>query len=172
MIQMIVVMLVSSAPFEQEFFGRTGRGLGFITYFSLFIVALYTAVNIKFSDIKIVFQGLFLACLSSSIYSIFQYFGYDFFDWRTQTNGIIGTLGNPNFQSSFVAIALIPSLVLFWNKKNNAYWLIPILLILLFTLYICESTQGYIAILASTMVFILLYLQKTGKKSIFFLTFF
>lgn len=61
MIQMIVVMLVSSAPFEQEFFGRTGRGLGFITYFSLFIVALYTAVNIKFSDIKIVFQGLFLA---------------------------------------------------------------------------------------------------------------
>ena len=172
MIQMIVVMLVSSAPFEQEFFGRTGRGLGFITYFSLFIVALYTAVNIKFSDIKIVFQGLFLACLSSSIYSIFQYFGYDFFDWRTQTNGIIGTLGNPNFQSSFVAIALIPSLVLFWNMKNNAYWLIPILLILLFTLYICESTQGYIAILASTMVFILLYLQKTGKKSIFFLTFF
>ena len=171
-IQMSVVMALSSAPFEQEFFGLTGRGLGFITYFSLFILALYTAVNVRFSDIKIVFQGLFLACFSSSIYSILQYFGYDFFAWRSQTNGIIGTLGNPNFQSSFVAIALIPSIVLFSNKKNSVYWLIPISSVLLFTLYICESTQGYIAILASIMVFFLLYLRNTGRRLTFALTLF
>ena len=30
--QMIIVMLLSDAPFEQEFFGRTGRGLGFSTF--------------------------------------------------------------------------------------------------------------------------------------------
>jgi hypothetical protein len=36
--QMIIVMLLSEAPFEQEFFGRTGRGLGFATYFSIVIL--------------------------------------------------------------------------------------------------------------------------------------
>ena len=39
-LQMVLVMALSEAPFAQEFFGRTGRALGFATYFSLTIVLL------------------------------------------------------------------------------------------------------------------------------------
>jgi len=42
--QMIIVMLLSDAPFEQEFFGRTGRGLGFSTFLSVVILILCMAI--------------------------------------------------------------------------------------------------------------------------------
>ena len=38
--QMIIVMFISSAPLEQQIFGRTGRGLGFLTELSLIIFML------------------------------------------------------------------------------------------------------------------------------------
>lgn len=169
-IQMVVVMCMSEAPFEQEFFGRTGRGLGFITYFSLVVIMLYTAININLSDITKISQGLLISCLISSTYSIFQFFGVDFSDWRTQTNGIIGTMGNPNFQSSFVAIAFIPAISYLWSRKYKVFLISITVSILLFTLYICESTQGYIALAASLSVFILLNFWYNKSKLIFLIT--
>ncbi len=166
-IQMVMAMLISKAPFEQEFFGRTGRGLGFITYFSLVVIMLYTAININLSDLTKIFQGLLFSCLLSSAYSIFQFFGVDFSDWRTQTNGIIGTIGNPNFQSSFVAIAFVPGIVYLWSRKYRSFLISGAIFILLFTLYICESTQGYIALASSLAVFILLKLWFSKSKLIF-----
>ncbi len=166
-IQMVMVMFMSKAPFEQEFFGRTGRGLGFITYFSLIVIMLYTAININLSNMPKISQGLLVSCLLSSIYSIFQFFGVDFSDWRTQTNGIIGTLGNPNFQSSFIAISFVPTIVYLWPRKYRLFLISSATSILLFTLYICESTQGYIALTSSLAVFILLKLWFNKAKLIF-----
>ncbi len=166
-IQMVIVMFISKAPFEQEFFGRTGRGLGFITYFSLVVIMLYTAININLSNMPKIFQGLLFSCLLSSIYSIFQFFGVDFSDWRTQTNGIIGTIGNPNFQSSFIAISFVPTMVYLWPRKNRLFLILGAVFVLLFTLYICESTQGYIALASSLAVFILLKLWFNKSKLFF-----
>ena len=165
--QMVLVMIMSKAPFVQEFFGVTGRGLGFLTYFSLVITMLYTAIHIKNSDVPKVFYGLFIACLLSSVYSIFQFFNIDFSDWRTQTNGIIGTIGNPNFQSSFIAIAFVPTMIYLWSKKYRHLLILFFGPILLFTLYICESTQGYIALLAAIAFFALFYLFYEKSKLIF-----
>lgn len=167
LIQMIITVLISKAPFEQELFGRTGRGLGFITYFSLVVLLLFTAVKIDFSDISKISQGLLISCLFSSIYSIFQFFGLDFFDWNTRTNGVIGTIGNPNFQSSFVSIAFIPSLVYLWERKQRWILIVVVTFVLIFTLYICESTQGYIALLASIITYILIYIWYHKSRLIF-----
>lgn len=164
---MIITVLISKAPFEQELFGRTGRGLGFITYFSLVVLLLFTAVKIDFSDISKISQGLLISCLFSSIYSIFQFFGLDFFDWNTRTNGVIGTIGNPNFQSSFVSIAFIPSLVYLWERKQRWILIVVVTFVLIFTLYICESTQGYIALLASIITYILIYIWYHKSRLIF-----
>jgi len=170
-LNMLVVMYLSEAPFEQEFFGRTGRGLGFITYFSLFIIMIYTALKIKQLDLLNLFRWIFLSCLFSSIYSILQYYGYDIFDWRTQTNGIIGTIGNPNFQSSFVSIAFLPSVIYLWNQKNRVIKVLSISIFFIFVLYICESTQGYIALFASLLIFALLYLFRKKSNLYFFVLF-
>jgi len=169
-LQMVIVMLVSEAPFEQEFFGRTGRGLGFLTYFSLILIFLFTVLKIKLLDISKIFQGILISCFLSSGYSIFQYFGLDFSDWRSLTNGIIGTIGNPNFQSSFVAISFIPTIVYLWGIKYKYLLFGLVGSVLLFTLYICESTQGYIAIGASLALFTLIFLWYQKSRSIFVLT--
>jgi len=168
-LSMLATMYTSEAPFEQEFFGRTGRGLGFVTYFSLIIIMIYTAMRIKHLDLLKLCKWLFLSCLISSTYSVLQYYGYDIFEWRTQTNGIIGTIGNPNFQSSFVSIAFLPSVVYLWNQKNRVIKVISTAIFFGFTIYICESTQGYIALLASSLIFSLLYLIHKKNKLYFLL---
>ena len=171
-IQMMLVLVISEAPFEQEIFGRTGRGLGFITYFSLIIIFVYVAATIKSIDITRILQGLMISCLGSSVYSILQYYGFDFFNWASRTNGIIGTLGNPNFQSSFIATAFIPAIVYVWSKHNRVIYLPIIVSIFVFTLYITESTQGYIALASSTLSIILLYSWYKKSKIMFSISMF
>ena len=169
-LQMIVVILTSDAPFEQEFYGRTGRSLGFATYFSLTTILLVTAIYARYNSIKTVNLGIFISCLITSLYSILQYYGLDIFAWVTATNGIIGTLGNPNFQSSFAAMALLPTAVYFWGSKGKTLFSIPLTLILLYTLFICESTQGYIASASAISIFILIYFYYKNKSILIFAT--
>ena len=171
--QMLLVMIVSKAPFAQEFFGRTGRALGFATYFSLIVILLVTSIYSVVNKANIINLGIVLSCLVSSGYSILQRFGFDIFDWVTYTNGIIGTLGNPNFQSSFAAMALLPALVIFSGSMIRYLALILITGSLIFTLYICQSTQGYLASGVSIGVFTLIYFWYRNKAAFYsFLLFF
>lgn len=166
-LQMVMVMVISDAPFEQEFYGKTGRGLGFLTYFSLFIIMVFVSIKIRIIELSKIAFGLLISCCLSSLYSVAQFYGFDFFDWRTQTNGIIGTIGNPNFQSSFVAIAFVPSIVFIWSKQYRIFFASIVSAILLFTLYITESTQGYIALVSSVVVFLLIHFWYRQQNMIF-----
>ena len=167
--QMIIVMLLSEAPFEQEFFGRTGRGLGFSTFFSVVILLLIMAIFSKINDSNFIIFWLGLSGLISSLYALLQRFGFDVFNWESRTNGIIGTLGNPNFQSSFTAMTLIPIIVYFFNKSIKFVAIPVILLIFLFTLYYTQSTQGYIVLAAALLVFFLILTWYSKRLFFFFL---
>ena len=167
-LQLLLVMVVSTAPFEQEFYGRTGRALGFVTYFSLIIIMLVVAANSNLEKVKTINIGVLIACLVSSAYSTVQYFGYDVFNWVSLTNGIIGTLGNPNFQSSLVAMALMPAFVISVGPRKNQIMSFVIVTFLIYTLYICESTQGYIASAVSIGIFISVYLWYK-RKNLFYI---
>jgi O-antigen ligase len=165
--QMIIVMLLSEAPFEQEFFGRTGRGLGFSTFFSVAILMLIMAIFSEINDSNSIIFWLGLSGLISSLYALLQRFGFDIFNWESRTNGIIGTIGNPNFQSSFTAMTLIPIIVYLFNKSIKFVAIPVTVLIFIFTLYFTQSTQGYIVLAAALLVFLLL-LTWYGKRLFFF----
>jgi len=152
-IQIIVVTIISKAPIEQQFFGRTGRGLGIITAVSLLSVMLASAIFVKREKIKLLLIGLVVSCLISSIYSIFQSFGIDFLKWESKTNGVIGTLGNPNFQASFAALALIPTAVLFWNLKYKYFGSIFFTGMIIWTIYRTQSTQGFVSAAVAVLIF-------------------
>ena len=164
--QMITVMLLSEAPFEQEFFGRTGRGLGFSTFFSVVILMLVLAIFSKINDSNFIILWLGLSGLISSLYALLQRFGFDIFNWESRTNGIIGTIGNPNFQSSFTAMTLIPIIVYLFNKSIKFVAIPVTVLIFIFTLYFTQSTQGYIVLAAALLVFLLLFTWY-GKRLFF-----
>ena len=164
--QMIIVMLLSEAPFEQEFFGRTGRGLGFSTFFSIVILILCMATFSKINDSNFIIFWLSFSGLMSSLYALTQRFGFDIFNWESRTNGIIGTLGNPNFQSSFTAMTLIPILVYSFSQSIK-YVALPVnFLIFISTLYFTQSTQGYIVLSAAVLIFLLLFTWY--RKRLFF----
>ena len=162
-LQMVLSMLGSSTPLEQQFFGRTGRGLGFLTYFSLIIILLASAIFIKKSGLSKLLFWLVICSGVTSLYSLMQRFGLDIFDWETRTNGIIGTLGNPNFQGSFAAMAVIPALVYFWSRRTSRVYSVIFSSILLATIFVCQSTQGYITVLASISIYFLIYAWYKGK---------
>jgi O-antigen ligase len=152
-IQITVVAIISKAPFEQQLFGRTGRGLGIINAVSLLLVMLASAIFIKREKIKLLLNGLVISCLISSVYSIFQSFGIDFLKWDSKTNGVIGTLGNPNFQSSFAAMALIPTVVLFWNLKYKYIGSIFFSGVLIWVIFKTQSTQGFVSAAVAILIF-------------------
>jgi len=152
--QMILVMWNSQAPFEQQFFGRTGRGLGLITEISLLVLVLTASISAKSENIKTLMFTLTLSCTITSAYSVLQRFGLDIFEWVSRTNGIIGTLGNPNFQSSFAAMCLIPSLIYVFNRRSFAYGVIS-LTALITLIYFSQSTQGYVLAVIVILVFLI-----------------
>jgi len=171
-IQMIIVMVLSEAPFVQEFYGRTGRGLGFATFFSFLIILIFVSINSEFEKSKIFIFGLVISGLLSSSYALLQRFGLDPFNWNSRTNGIIGTLGNPNFQSSFAAMVLIPTFIYSWQKSLR-YLIMPVALSLLIaTIYFTQSTQGYITSIAAFYVFIQIFLWYRSKILFYTLAFF
>jgi len=161
--QLVLAIVFSEAPIEQQIFGRTGRGLGFLTFFSLIIISLSCAIFIKQSDQKTLIKGIAISGTFASIYAIFQSFGLDFFPWDSKTNGVIGTLGNPNFVSSFAAMAVLPSLIYISGKNRKKLYLFPIFLLFIFTIYRAQSTQGYITLAIALGVFILVYLWYRSK---------
>ena len=160
----LVILIFTDSPFDQQIFGRSGRGLGLITYVSLIIVLLAVTVFLTYENSSLIIYGICVSSTISSFYSILQYFGLDLIDWASKTNGIIGTLGNPNFQSAFAALAL-PFTLVFLTKNNTKFKIIGVAFALLttFTIYICESYQGYIAALLSLSVIFTLYLWKLKR---------
>jgi len=43
----LLILVNSESPIEQLLFGRTGRGLGFITFFSVIVLTLTTSILLK-----------------------------------------------------------------------------------------------------------------------------
>lgn len=160
--QLILVMINSTAPFEQQFYGRTGRGLGLMTEVSIIILFLITLMFANQENLKVLLITITLSCTVTSIYSVLQKFNLDIFEWVTRTNGIIGTLGNPNFQSSFAAMCLIPSVIFMMKKKTLLYGTISTLS-LVTLIVLSESTQGYIISLASLLIFFIILMYYKNK---------
>lgn len=163
-IQMLLVLIFTNAPFDQQIFGKNGRGLGLITYISLIIVLLAVTLFFTYDNSSLIIFGICISSVITSFYAILQYFGFDFINWASRTNGIIGTLGNPNFQSAFAAMTL-PFALVFLKKNNTKSKITAIIFALLtsFTIYICQSYQGYISALISFGVIFSLYYWHKNK---------
>lgn len=164
LIQSIIVMVVSSAPLEQQLFGRTGRGLGLVTTFSLVVVFLASMMLVE-NDKNQILGLLVISAFISTLYSVFQSYGIDILKWDTKTNGVIGTLGNPNFQSAFAAMVLVPSFLYFWSMKKQHILATALFIFFIFSIYKTQSRQGFVAGFFSVAVAIMIYTWYRSKYS-------
>jgi len=163
LVQIALITIASNAPIEQQMFGRTGRGLGLLTLVSFFILLIGSALVANKSLINVLFFGLMLSGSLSSLYAVFQSFGLDFFPWDSRTNGVIGTLGNPNFISSFAAMTILPAFFYTKAKFNNVVFPLILTLLFVFTIYRAQSYQGYIAFIIALSIFFVIYFWFKSK---------
>jgi O-antigen ligase len=162
-IQLVLAIIFSDAPIEQQIFGRTGRGIGFLTLFSLVVISLTCAIFVNQFSQKTLTTGIAFSGIFSAVYAIFQSFGLDFFSWDSKTNGVIGTLGNPNFVSSFASMSVLPSLIYLSNKRGKLFYQFLVVLIFSVVIYKSGSTQGYITLFIVLGMFVLIYLWYKNK---------
>jgi O-antigen ligase len=161
--QNLIVLITSSSPLEQQIFGRTGRGLGLVTIFSLAIILIATMLLVEYNKKNHILFGLITSGFISSLYSVLQSFGIDLLKWESRTNGVIGTLGNPNFQSAFAAVVLVPS-VLYFSKSRKQYLLAFLSFVFFsFVIYRTQSTQGIIAGFFSIIIALIIFSWYRSK---------
>jgi hypothetical protein len=163
LLHMIIIIISSGAPLEQQIFGRTGRGFGFITYFSFLVFFLGSVVFFSTKNINLIVTGLAISTFFSGVYAIMQRNSLDIFAWDSRTNGIIGTLGNPNFQSAFSVAGYISLMVVASKFKIKPVLFILFTIFTFYLVYICQATQGYLGFSAAIIVIFIIWFWHKNK---------
>ena len=104
-LDLIVVLLIAGTNQYQEFFGTNGRATGFVAYVALAALLLGAAVVASGQFLNSFSRTLLIAGGLSIGYGFLQAVGADPIKWVNQYSPVIGFLGNPNFQSSFVGFS-------------------------------------------------------------------
>ena len=160
----------SQSPFSQTIYGVQGRNTGFLNHVALLgiLLAILGISNLK--SLRILFFGLLTAGLGNVAYSLWVLLFGDFIGWTNPYKSLLGTLGNPNFVSSFLAIATSGFIGYFFTQKHSLIQkLIYISLIglVFFEIVKTNSTQGLVVLLVGVYLTILIYLHLKIQKRIY-----
>jgi len=166
----LVFNLISSLKTNDlftAFMGDSLRRNGFITYISLSIVMLTTAIYFRIVSIRrLSFYALITGTLLT-IYGLMQISGVDFIEWNNPYNAIISTVGNPNFAAAIMAIMAIiifaPALNSDFSKAIRASSLI-LTCIIIYTIYLSNARQGLLTFLIGSGVYFIIWSFIKSKK--------
>lgn len=162
--QLTLVLLVSGTNFYQEFFGTFGRATGYVAYLalaSLLIVAVVSASNFALRRFT---WSLLVAGLISILYGIIQALKLDPINWVNQYTPVIGFLGNPNFQSSFVGFSGVMVFALLISKGVKPLYRAGYFAFLLAAAYVIKETasqQGFLVLLGGVAVVVFIWITRS-----------
>jgi hypothetical protein len=91
------------------FFGEYQRRTGFLTYLGLITFFLTSSYIFRLNNISTIEITAICCGFAIGVYGFFQNYHRDFIHWNNKYNPVIGTLGNPDFTASVMAILLIIS---------------------------------------------------------------
>jgi O-antigen ligase len=158
-----LVLFVSGAPFNQQFFGTFGRNTGYLAYVSLILLAFGSMVCADKRMIRLVAFSLLATGFCTAFYGALQVTKNDPVSWNNPYNPIIGFLGNPDFASAFLGISFVVGIgLLLDNKLKPRVKIFIVILEVLSILLIVKShaQQGLIVAGIGFTVTIFIYLLK------------
>ena len=167
-IQMALVLLFSSAPFNQQFYGMNGRNTGALAYFALICLAIGASLIAKTSYIEKVVYALLGTGLLTVGYGFLQTTGNDPVKWNNPYNSMLGFLGNPNFSSSFLGITSVAAVALGLKVNARIYLRISSVIYILLALYLIiksQSQQGVLVFAAGTAIVLYLFIRSHSVLS-------
>jgi O-antigen ligase len=167
-IQMSLVLLLSSAPFNQQLYGMNGRNTGALAYFALICIAIGASLIAKTSCVEKVVYALLGTGLLTVGYGFLQTTGNDPVKWNNPYNSMLGFLGNPNFSSSFLGITSVAAVALGLKAKTRIYTRISSIIYVLLALYLIiksQSQQGVLVFAAGTAIVLYLFIRSHSVLS-------
>ena len=166
-IDLTIVLVVSGTNFYQEFFGTFGRATGYVAYVALASLLMVAAVTASTFALKRFSWSLLAAGLISIVYGILQALKLDPIDWVNQYTPVIGFLGNPNFQSSFVGFSGVMVFALLISKDVKALVRGGYVVYLLAAAYVIKETasqQGFLVLVGGIGVVAFIWITKSRFK--------
>jgi O-antigen ligase len=164
---LVVAFLSGETSWKEQFFGVYGRNTGFVTYLSLAFIFLALVIFFSKELLSKSIMTLVVCGSLSSVYGLLQFLDLDPVAWSNQYSPIIGFLGNPNFQSSFLGIASVALFDrLFRYEDSNFQKAIVIagLLLNLFIVVKSDSQQGLLVFVLGTSIVLLGQLSRLANK--------
>jgi O-antigen ligase len=162
-----IFALLFTEIFIVGFVGDTQRRNGFLGYFALTLILLFTSIRVNiFYSLRLIKSSVFIA-LVLSFYGLLQLSGRDFVKWDNPYNSMISTLGNPNFASALLAILTIMlTLLLFIKCIPNIYKILSVLVIVssMTAIIRSDSRQGLLVIVFGLMFYLVVYTSFHYKR--------
>ena len=166
---LFLVLFLSGTNTTQEIFGTFGRATGLVAYMSLCflliaaVIAASTSVLSQFAWVLLGTGGVSIA------YGIIQAVGADPFKWVNQYSPVIGFLGNPNFQSSFVGLSgvLAFSMMLSGSMKHPyrlGYF--AFILLVFYVIKESEAQQGFLVFAGGVAIVVLIWISQSKFKAL------
>jgi O-antigen ligase len=165
-LQLFLVLFFAPAPKDQQVFGVFGRNTGLLTYLSLVIICICAYLISNSKNLEKIVVALIVTGVVSAIYSGMQTFGVDPVKWQNPYNSITAFLGNPNFQSSFLAISSIASLGLFLRNQSSLLIRASSIIYISLSIFLIvrsNSQQGILVFGAGAVIVFSLFLIGTPR---------
>ena len=161
---MVATMVFSGAPLTQQIWGMFGRNTGFVTYFSLVLVALFTALLSNQGFFRSICWSLIYTSVAATSYALIQVFHLDPIRWSEMRP--FATFGNINFSSAFFGIAALVSVIVALDKNLAGYKRVALIVLALTDIAIIQTTdsiQGVMIFGAGITLVPFLFLLKSRK---------
>lgn len=148
------------------FVGRYGRNSGWLQYVSYFIIMVTASIYFKTYLIKKLILIFTIMGAITGTYGYLQFFKIDFISYAHSGYPIISTLGNSNFTSSFVGIAIIGTFILAANVKKliTKFCLAVLMVYELFLILLSKSIQGIFVCFVGVTIYLILKLHSKNLK--------
>jgi O-antigen ligase len=161
----------SSIDFSTQLFGVNGRNTGLLTYVSLLFILLAAAIlTLKGFERKLIHTLLTGGVLSVG-YGLIQSLNLDPASWVNPYSPVIGFLGNPDFQSSFVGISCVAAFSLLLAKGLFNWIKIALTFYISLSIYVIsksDAQQGYLVLLAGAAVVLGIYIYLSSFSKLTF----
>ena len=161
--QLILVLIVGPGDKWQQFFGAGGRQTGFLTYLSLVVLMLASAI----ASSKILLQKALKALIASGslsiLYGLIQSVGLDPIGWTNPYSPVFGFFGNPNFQASFLGLSAAAVTVFLLAGGTRALWRVLCGLFVISAVYVIyesKSQQGFLVYGIGTSIAVMIFFFK------------
>jgi hypothetical protein len=164
LLDLVVVLLFAGTNPYQEFFGTYGRATGFVAYIALASLMLGAVVVATANYISTFTRFLLTAGGLSIGYGLLQAIGADPIKWVNQYSPVIGFLGNPNFESSFVGFSGVLAFGVICAQGIKNSWrvgYVAYLLLAIFVIIKTDSQQGLLVLAGGIAIVGMIWLSQS-----------